>query len=660
MMPVARWSSLFFILTRMVVVALAVAPKLPAPVGLLVEGLEVEVAVISEARPRFSFLHGASISSLLPRGSVQASYRLTVTPVGGEEEGKKAVWDSGAVLSRNSTQIVYAGSALQAFTRYSWTAQWTASGGASSASATSTFETGPMAVADWHNASWLQGSQNRLVVELPTGKAVVWARAYIAAVGCHSLEINGQIPAPDLRGICPWPVNSANIRYQTHDISALMTPGNNGVGLLSGQVMTSSPRVMALFMAYMSDGSKVVAKTGETGWMERPSYVIRGEAWQTDINWTQQEAGWSLPSFKPGSEWKPASVTATPVNPAIALAMPLSIVLNEVKPISVSTTTDGGFLYQFPKNFVGTIRVQPLPAATAGSELELLLGEWLGAEPPPPKPPTPAPPPAPTTVVKCGTAPENSVLTLGGCKAGSSIDKLVFASFGTPTGDCTHGFKVSKCNSANSTQLVEKLCLGKTSCKVSATVGFFGGDPCVNVLKYLSAAVHCSGDPPPPPPTPSPPPPPLPPPAPPPAPGGLTWPKISGGQQQYENHILRAGNPTPLETLFCWHGFIYVRVTPKGNTGFKGTIDSIVGLEIHTNMTQAGHLKFGGGGDAKATAAAAVLDGINQMTLQSQRTNVAAYMPTDCPTREKHGCAHVTAFSFSPVASWYNLRAVGG
>ena len=25
------------------------------------------------------------------------------------------------------------------------------------------------------------------------------------------------------------------------------------------------------------------------------------------------------------------------------------------------------------------------------------------------------------------------------------------------------------------------------------------------------------------------------------------------------------------------------------------------------------------------------------MTLQSQRTNVAAYMPTDCPTREKHG-----------------------
>jgi hypothetical protein len=49
-------------------------------------------------------------------------------------------------------------------------------------------------------------------------------------------------------------------------------------------------------------------------------------------------------------------------------------------------------------------------------------------------------------------------------------------------------------------------------------------------------------------------------------------------------------------------------------------------------MTQTGELEFDG------SDAGRVLNGINQMTLQSQRTNVAAYMPTDCPTREKHGC----------------------
>ena len=60
---------------------------------------------------------------------------------------------------------------------------------------------------------------------------------------------------------------------------------------------------------------------------------------------------------------------------------------------------------------------------------------------------------------------------------------------------------------------------------------------------------------------------------------------------------------------------------------------------MHTNMSATGTLLFGGDGDAgsEQTRAALVLNGVNSMTLQSQRTNVAAYMPTDCPTREKHG-----------------------
>eukprot|EP01047_Picozoa_sp_COSAG01_P071226 COSAG01_NODE_10999_length_2030_cov_1.718281_1_plen_629_part_01 len=611
------------------------AVVLPAPVSLLVEGLEADVAVVSEAQPRFSFHHG-NLTALLPRGSQQVSYQLTVAIMG----SSTPLWDSGVVTSSNSTQIDYGGSKpLEPFTRYEWTAKWTGGTSAESVTsmaATSTFETGPMAVADWHGADYLLGTQNRFELEIPAGKTIMWARAYVAAVGCHHLEINGHIPLPDLRGICPWPVNGVNIRYQTRNITSLLKPGKNALGLLSGQVMTKRPAVMAIMMAHMSDGSRVMATTGDNGWMSRDSYVVQGNAWQTYINWTKHEPGWSLPSFTPSSAWSHAEHQNTS-NPAIALGMPLSVVLGEVKPIAVRQEPDGGFVYEFPRNFVGTIRLQPLPEATEGSELHLQLGEWLGpcvrsrlgaAEPLPELKPCvpskpPAPPPAPTIAVKCGTAPENGRLTLGGCKAGSTIDRIVFASFGTATGDCAHGFKMA-CSSKNSTAVVSKLCLGKASCVVPATSSEFGGDPCVNVLKHLSVAIHCSGDPPPPPPTP---PPPKPPPSPPP-PGSLSWPMISGGQLQLESHILRAGNASPLETLFCWHGFIYVRVTPVGNTSFKGALDSIVGLEIHTNLTVTGELTFGSDGDdAKASAAAAVLNGINQMTLQSQRTNVAAYMP---------------------------------
>ena len=196
--------------------------------------------------------------------------------------------------------------------------------------------------------------------------------------------------------------------------------------------------------------------------------------------------------------------------------------------------------------------------------------------------------------------------------------------YGTPTGDCDSGFKLSQCNDVNSTATVARLCLGKTTCKVVADNGHFGGgDPCANIKKLLSVSVHCSGDPPSPPAPPPAPPPPPPSPAP---PSDLRYPVISGGQQQWENHLLQPGSTEPLETLFCWHGIIYVRVTPTGNTGFKGTLDAIVGLEIHTNVSQTGFLEFGGSGPSRS-AAADVLNGINQMTLQSQRTNIAAYMP---------------------------------
>ena len=72
--------------------AVVSASAIPAPTSLLVEGLEAAVAVISEAQPRFSFVHGDTAEAL-PRGTTQASYQITVSRVDGGQE----VWDSGDV-----------------------------------------------------------------------------------------------------------------------------------------------------------------------------------------------------------------------------------------------------------------------------------------------------------------------------------------------------------------------------------------------------------------------------------------------------------------------------------------------------------------------------------------------------------------------------------
>ena len=82
-----------------------------------------------------------------------------------------------------------------------------------------------------------------------------------------------------------------------------------------------------------------------------------------------------------------------------------------------------------------------------------------------------------------------------------------------------------------------------------------------------------------------------------------------------------------------------MRVSPSSGTTFTGALDALVGLEIHTNMSTTGTLAFGGDGAAgsESTKAAAVLSGVDAMTRASQVSNVAAYMMTDCPTREKRG-----------------------
>ena len=91
--------------------------------------------------------------------------------------------------------------------------------------------------------------------------------------------------------------------------------------------------------------------------------------------------------------------------------------------------------------------------------------------------------------------PENSNVFLA-CGAGETIASVVFASFGTPTGDCSNisGFTRSTCDAQTTVAIVTKLCVGKPSCAIAATTAVFG-EPCEGVFKHFSVDVTCSGPP---------------------------------------------------------------------------------------------------------------------------------------------------------------------
>jgi hypothetical protein len=101
--------------------------------------------------------------------------------------------------------------------------------------------------------------------------------------------------------------------------------------------------------------------------------------------------------------------------------------------------------------------------------------------------PTATPTPAPAAEV-CTSAVEDASAKVT-CPGGQVITKVVFASYGSPTGTCG-AFKASSCNAATSMSLVQTACVGKASCSVDAKNSVFG-DPCPYVNKKLILDVLC-------------------------------------------------------------------------------------------------------------------------------------------------------------------------
>ncbi|CAK0810812.1 unnamed protein product [Prorocentrum cordatum] len=85
------------------------------------------------------------------------------------------------------------------------------------------------------------------------------------------------------------------------------------------------------------------------------------------------------------------------------------------------------------------------------------------------------------------------------CPDGQTIDKVTFASYGTPTGQCQdkNGANTiamnSTCHANSSRSVVESLCLGKGSCSFEASSAVFGHDPCHKTPKGFAGVVECSG-----------------------------------------------------------------------------------------------------------------------------------------------------------------------
>lgn len=217
------------------------------------------------------------------------------------------------------------------------------------------------------------GQPGQLRYEFIVGEGLARATLFATAHGVYQAEINGsevddQILKPG------WSAYADRLNHETTDVTALLTPGANAIGVwLAGGWFTEKygfhgfakpfygeqPAVKVELRLEYTDGTRETVASGPD-WRATTasplvsSGIYAGEAFDA----RRLEAGWSQPGFD-DAHWLPAAVdsegnwaVATP-----AIAPPVRRI-EELTVREVLATPSGATVLDFGQNLVGRLRIR--------------------------------------------------------------------------------------------------------------------------------------------------------------------------------------------------------------------------------------------------------------------------------------------------------------
>lgn len=376
---------------------LAVAPL--APQRLRCEYLENPLG-IDAAPPHLSWIVTGE-----GRDRRQTAYQIIVARSEAEiRAGHGEVWDSGKIVSAETSQISYVGPALASAARAWWAVRvWDENDQPSTWSVPAFWETGLLDSPEWH-AQWIArapfaGVQSELPARPPLlrrafrlGRAVKRARAYVCGLGYFELSINGQRIGDHL--LDPgYTRYDRRLLYVTHDVTAAVQRGDNALGVMLGNgwfnVETkaawnfdqapwrATPRVRLELRIEFDDGTATTIVSDET-WRTADgpitySGIYGGEGYDARL----EQKGWDSPGFD-DRLWSPALVVDAPKGKIVAQAMHPIRLDRTIKPVAVSEPAPGVFVFDTGQNLTGNAELSL--AAPAGTKVTMVYSEKLDKE----------------------------------------------------------------------------------------------------------------------------------------------------------------------------------------------------------------------------------------------------------------------------------------
>jgi alpha-L-rhamnosidase len=359
---------------------------------------------IDVPKPRLSW-------GLSPAADVrgQSAYRVLVasTPaVLQKDQGD--LWDSGRVVSGQSTWVEYGGRKLGSGQQAYWKVRvWSDAGKASPWSAQATWSMGLLQPSDWR-AKWIGGRRPGGTAE-GTPLAFPWLRktftlaqkpkravAYVNPLGYYELYINGRKVGDHVLSPAVSDYSRRNL-YVTHEVAEYLVAGKNVVALWLGRgwyvrghpgVIHDGPLVRAQLEISMADGSASRVVTDET-WKVRESPITplgRGTAFG-DYGGERYDAALDLPDWNAtdldDSGWGTAAVFQPPQVLTAAQMVEPNRLMETIKAVRVEAWPQGGWVIDMGRNFTGWLEIQ-LPPIAKGSAVKLEYSDQMWPDKPPP------------------------------------------------------------------------------------------------------------------------------------------------------------------------------------------------------------------------------------------------------------------------------------
>ena len=342
---------------------------------------------IDIANPRFTWQLASE-----KRNVCQTAYEVTV------KLNKNVVWESGKVQSDQSVHVAYAGVPLKSGEKYTWQVRvWDNSGKVTPMSEAAFFQTAFLNVSDW-KARWIEPGYNEddrlrpsplMRKQFSLSKKVLSATAYITAHGLYEAFINGQ-RIGDAWLTPGWTSYKKRLQYQVYDVTALIKPDNNAIGVMLGNgwyrgvlgylntnIYGNDIALLCQIEIVHTDGTKENIITDES-WTSSTGSICYSEIYNGEITDARlDKTGWTSAGYN-DSDWYRVKIAAHPMNVLLATINEPVKKHERFKPVKFIKTPKGEQVIDFGQNLVGVVQMKV--SGKSGDKIVLSYAEVIDKE----------------------------------------------------------------------------------------------------------------------------------------------------------------------------------------------------------------------------------------------------------------------------------------